>query len=262
MRQAAICEVANALTRETLSALADGEILAISLPGFYPAEACAIVATRVHGTEPTRYDVAPSVAKLGMALFEATDARLLERYYEDARGAAERAARLYRDVEDPIDRVRAILKREWRAGCEIERLHQREMHAGLVRIIDQGTELRPHQDNTDWDMPDCPRAQDMRAQLSCNIYFAVPQRGGELELWDYAFDEEPRYRQTQVSGDYSLDRTRIGPPAMVLKPRLGELIVFNARRIHAVAQVLEGTRINASTFIALRGEDEPLTLFS
>lgn len=245
-----------------LEDLASGAILAICIPKFYDESSCLAIQLRVQNSAQTRYAVAPSVAKVGMALFEATDDHLLEAYYADAEGAAARSAVLYDEHEDPIGRIGAILDSIWPAGCRIERLHDRPMYAGLVRVIDAGAELRPHQDNTHWDMPASPRAQTMLTQFSCNVYFAVPEDGGELELWDFSIGDEPSYRRMQVAGDYALARPAIGAPALVLRPATGDLIIFDARRVHAVAKVKRGIRSNASTFIALRESHEPLTLFS
>ena len=253
---------AATLCAADLEALAAGEVLAIRLAGFYPAAACHTVSGRVQGTAQSRYDVAPEVAKVGMALFEATDAALLDAYYADAAHAEERARALYGELEDPIAALRTLLDRLWPAGCGTERLHDRPMYAGLVRVIDTASELRPHQDNTDWDMTGSARAQTMRTQFSANVYFSAAEAGGELELWATAIRDGEQYRAIKVPGDYALSRAAIGAPALTIRPAAGDLVIFDARRIHAVAPVARGSRVNASTFIGLRGPDEPLTLFS
>jgi hypothetical protein len=267
--QAAGCQLEREVDGRTFAAgdLADleaGVILAIRWKNFCSEEMCAIIEQRIGLHEgKTRYSVAPSIEKIGVALFETVDsASELQRYYEDARIAPVRATEIYDGFVDPIDRLRAILDSLWPAGCTVENLHGREMYAGLIRIIAENCELRPHQDNTNWDAPDSERAQSMRTQFSCNIYFSCPQLGGELLLWDRGIRESDEYRRIRVPADYGLDPSAIGPPTLRLRPAPGELIIFDARRIHSVSRVLQGARTNTSSFIALRGESEPLTLFS
>jgi hypothetical protein len=252
----------HTLLAADLESLACGDILACRIRHFYDANACAVIDARMTRIGVTRYAVAPNVEKLGMALFEATSDGLLDEYYADAEIAGDRARALYAGQSDPIDSIRAILERLWPGGCAIEQLHERPMYAGLVRVLAAGSELRPHQDNTDWDMISSPRAQTMRTQFSCNVYFRVPEAGGALELWEMRIDDEARYRGLQVPSDYALRRPDIGSPALSIEPGLGDLIVFDARRVHAVARVERGCRINASTFIGLRDAGTSLTLFS
>lgn len=252
----------NTLTGADIEALSGGDVLALRLSRFYAPEHCAMVRARVTGATKTHYEVAPSVTKIGMALFEATDAALLEAYYADAERAGQRARALYGELDDPIDRLQTMLARIWPAGCEVERLHDRAMYAGLVRVIDSSSELRPHQDNTDWDMRSSARAQTMRTQLSANVYFSAADEGGDLELWPAAIGDEAHYRSLQVPGDYALARAAIGEPAVTIRPAAGDLLIFDARRIHAVTRVTRGSRTNASTFIGLRDARTPLTLFS
>ncbi|CAN5466594.1 hypothetical protein BH10PSE12_BH10PSE12_15710 [soil metagenome] len=261
-RQRIIDRNEDTLSIEDIESLACGDILACRIRGFYDVATCRVIEQRVSAATATRYAVALNVEKLGMALFEATSDELLEDYYADAARAGDRAQALYSGHDDPIERLRSILDRLWPAGCDVEQLHDRPMYAGLVRIIGRHSELRPHQDNTNWDMTSSVRAQTMRTQFSCNVYFRVPEKGGELELWETRIDDESLYRGMRVTGDYSLDRVRIGRPTLIVPPGCGDLIVFDARRIHAVAKVVQGSRINASTFIGLRGADSALTLFS
>lgn len=253
---------AATLTVADLEALARGDVLACRLTGFYDRGACVAVQRRVIDANRTHYEVAPNVEKIGMALFEATDGALLDAYYADAQIAEARMKAIYQGMEDPIARLRQLLDALWPGGCEIEQLHDQPMYAGLIRVIDAASELRPHQDNTHWDMPASTRAQTMRAQFSANVYFSVAEEGGELELWPFAIHDEARYRELQVPDDYALSRSAIGEPALVVRPEVGDLIIFDARRIHAVAKVKRGSRSNASTFIGLRDQAVPLTLFS
>ena len=49
---------------------------------------------------------------------------------------------------------------------------------------------------------------------------------------------QEEYEQYRVAGDYSLDRARLPEPKLVLDPAPGDLIIFNAWRVHSVRPVI------------------------
>ena len=52
------------------------------------------------------------------------------------------------------------------------------------------------------------------------------------------------------------------PPDAVVAPRVGDLILFNSNRIHAVRACRGGPRVTVSCFIGYRGEGRPLGYWS
>ena len=64
----------------------------------------------------------------------------------------------------------------------------------------------------------------------------MPEIGGELEIWDWvATDEEFRCLKDQREGfSYALNRERIRKSDILLKPDVGDLILFNSNNVHAV----------------------------
>ena len=255
-------EISQTLTDRDITDLISGEILAIRIADFCSIEARNVIKSRVRDRQQTRYEVAPDIRKIGIAFFETTNPIMLQKYYNHSNQASEIAETIYQGYTDPIEKLVTTLSLVWQSGCEVERIHDREMYAGLIRVIDEGVELRPHQDNTNWDSPDCQRAQSLLTQLSANVYFETPDKGGCLELWDFGIEDQDHYQSIQREGDYALSREAIGEPALSIQPQGGDLIIFNARRIHGVTKVEVGARINASTFIAIRDLNQPLTVFS
>jgi hypothetical protein len=64
------------------------------------------------------------------------------------------------------------------------------------------------------------------------------------------------------NGDYGININSLPPPDVVLKPNVGDLLIFDAHKIHAVASPKDQSRLALSFFIAYRGANEPLTYWS
>ena len=126
--------------------------------------------------------------------------------------------------------------------------------AGLVRIVQGGGEILPHQDDLSEDLPGHPFVEKMLSpgggQLAGNIYLQVPPAGGELVIWDLHLSSE-EIAARQISGsDYGVDPTTLPEPTVIIKPQPGSLILFDSTRMHAVTKPAEGLRVSFSFFIA------------
>jgi len=159
----------------------------------------------------------------------------------------------------PLDRLQAELDREWRAGSQILRISGDTARFGLIRAIPG--EARPHVDDARRDRPDLPGIEQVCGQFAANVFLDVPAAGGELSLWS----ETPspgRLKELAVVGDYGLNRDLLGSPAVVIKPQVGDLVLFNARKPHAVSDSHGQYRISQSGFIGFRSMVDKLQLFS
>jgi hypothetical protein len=255
------------LLSKDLSDISNRRLLAVRIPGFCEPEICKHVADRVRQISgKTVYAIAPDIEKpVGMAIYEAQfNPAELKKYYDLAPKHLEDARKFFLPFGNPTDKLRAMLDECWPSGCRLERFHEQLMFAGVIRGFLEGAEAHPHQDNSQWEFPESKAARETLTQLSAVIYFSMPSTGGELELWNDGFDDEEKYNKARVSsgGGYGFDRNEVGPPAEILYPKAGELIIFNARRIHAVGKIEKGTRYTQSIFIGYRGDDKPLSAFS
>jgi len=246
-----------------LLALVRGSVLAVRSPGFYDPAACAAVARRMISHERRApYQKAPLVGRIGMAYFDAETAADRARYYREATGSAQTLRETYAPHGDPIAMLCGALDELWPGGARPESIEGIPMFAGLVRLLEPGSQLRPHQDVLEWDAPgDCDAARELLAQLTANVYLRTGDAGGELELWDCGLDRKD-YEERRIPGVPALDRGRLPDPVLRIVPQAGELILFNSVRLHAVTPVRDGTRVTASCFIGVRSLSAPLTYWS
>lgn len=249
---------------EDIISLAEGPLLALRLPHFFPIKLCdEFTPGIISHPETEYYAVAPDIKKIGKAIFDAaSDPLALDNYYENAPRALQQIRQFFHPYLSPMDKLRLILQEAWLPGAIIENLHGKPMFCGLVRAFHGGAEARPHQDMTHWDVPESAAAQTLATQIACNVYLETAIRGGELELWDYGITDPTEYSATQTEDDYGLNRQKIASSSVRVSPAKGELILFNARRIHAVNRIDEGVRVAVSSFIGYRGQSECLTIFS
>ena len=83
------------------------------------------------------------------------------------------------------------------------------------------------------------------------------------ELWSHGPETQEDYKSQMLAGsDYELDRDLLGDPAVVIRPDVGDLVLFDARKPHAVKRNKKGRRVTASCFVGYYGADKPLSTFS
>jgi hypothetical protein len=132
------------------------------------------------------------------------------------------------------------------------------MLAGIVRRWPQGGYARPHIDQRENGVLD---HLDLELRIGANVYLEVPaaDAGGELQFWERINE---RAYAAMRRADYGLDPNLLGPPAQSLRPRQGDLVMFDTSMIHGVVRVLSGSRVTAGMFVGYAGEERPLTLFA
>jgi hypothetical protein len=254
--------VADRLTERHLIDLAEGRYLAVRIPRYYPVKLCIDASKRIIGhPRYGTYENAP-IKRAGMAFFETVGGHaLLDRYYQEAMPAISDLRQVFDPNYSPMDRLRLEVQERWPHGAPLLSLDGRQMFVGLCRVFEDGGEALPHQDVLRRDAPDCARAHELITQLAANIYLNTSGRGGELEIWQEKFSDS-EYEAFRLPGSYGLDRAKIPPPGVVTKPRVGDLIIFNANHIHAVRGATNGARVTISCFIGYRGRNQPLCFWS
>lgn len=244
--------------------VANGKLLAIRVPNFYQKTLCEqVVIPLLNHKCIDSYAVAPDIFKLGKSTFDLADhPELFVDHYEHTLRDLKQIRSLFFPNVSPIDLLRVNLQELWPAGSNLENYHGKTVFSGLFRMFKSGSEALPHQDMSHWDVPEAPAVWTQQTQLAANVYLKLPKKGGALELWDVGFKTQSEYNCHQLPNSYGIDRRKIPSSAAVIYPEQGELIIFDARRIHAVQKIEEGVRLTSSCFIAYRGVTQPLAIYS
>ncbi len=253
----------ESLDYQILSQLLKGHILAIRVPGYYSRSGCEALCERLdnHGHLNKKYDNAPelNIYRMGMSFFETRfNETLVDEYFRVSSEYFTVLKEFCAPYDSPFERFVADLKQVWPQGANRQLLNDKPMMPGLVRTFLEGQVFPPHQDMLIRDYPDLPTSEHPLSQLAVNVYLRNFDRGGELEIWDYAPDD------TEVKSLYTgthdfIDRQKIPKRSIRLRPQAGELILVQSSKLHAVRAGYGGKRTSFSCFTAYRGSEQPLT---
>jgi len=266
-------KTANTLLVSDLMDLFEEKIYALRVLNYYPlAQAEQVSQKLIQDVNLERYRRVPDlgVIRSGITFFETNGSiDMLERYYKEAPEFIQNLRKNCFPFLSPIDKLRLDLGDMWLAGAYIEDIHQRRMLAGISRVFEDGFELPPHQDMLvrdilDGALPPSRLYEDLKTQVSGNVYLRCPEVGGELEIWDLKPDrvEQQSIRDDEYQYEGIIDRESLPSPAVVIKPEVGDLILFDSGRIHAVRSSVGGPRVSVSMFVGYRGVDKPLTYWN
>ncbi|NKY49675.1 2OG-Fe(II) oxygenase [Nocardia vermiculata] len=201
----------------------------------------------------------PQFRRIGYA-FSEVGAGGQSTYFDEAAEHRSRLRELAAPYEYPADTIRILLDETWPAGTTLLTSQSRKFFAGVVRYQLGGVDLEPHTDNVQRGLPD-DDVLGIRRQLSVNVYLDVPDEGGELEVWD-SYPSEDDYRALSGARVWGVDRDAVGEPALTVRPRVGEAIFIDPRRVHAVTPSRDRPRVTIGLFIGVRGRDQPLGVWS
>lgn len=239
--------------------LFDEKVVAIVVPGFCPPADCVALAHAIENDaaiEEYYYEVAHAdgrrerlgfgVSRLGTT-FNTTfgrprDSEEASRYYQDALRYVKKIRALSAPRLAPIDKLRLELDEMWPPGAQIGAFEGRKMFVGVARITHPGSdtlEKKPHVDSL-------PPTFELAGQYSANIYLSVPESGGELVAWP--LPEMSAKDIDDLARNEELWRKDLGR-GIEIKPRVGDLILINTRKPHAVRRFDQGSRISLQSFI-------------
>lgn len=255
--------VESELSLTSLRRVISRESGAIHVPSFFSSPAAASVAEQVvrhEGLGSYKKKYTSSVGRLFTPHIDAEwDEDAASKYHLEAMENITAIRRMFLPYAAPIDLVRLLLQELWPSGANVQRLYGRTCFVGTVRVFrPEVSQFHPHHDRID-EESDAAELEGLREQLVANVYLATPDEGGELELWLRDPDEEERARIRDVEG---LLRSSVEPPALVIRPRAGDLTVFSTRMLHAVRPGRGGHRVGMAAFIGCFGEDRPLGYWS
>lgn len=253
--------VSETLAKEDLADLIAHRIQVLRVPNFIPEGACREVSAGLKSTGYHDYRNAPQVGRIGMSYFEtAKDPEVADHYFSTALENINLLRTACAPHPCPMDIFRCTVDEIWDAGCMIQTLYGKKMFVGLSRCMKPGVPLKAHHDMFGRHAPDTPEAESLVSQFGVNVYVDVPETGGELAMWNNEISDDEFLEQR--ADDYAIPLEKLGPHDFSVKPEDGDLILFNARKLHAVLPGSGTDRLTISAFLGFRGDDEPVTVWS
>ena len=256
-------EVARELSAETLIQLAERDIAAIHVQGYYPKEVAAKVAQKAIEHRALGHYHKKHTSTVGRVYMPHIDTKwdseLTKKYHDEALPAIDDVRSMFHPYLAPIDLVRLHLQELWPAGANLLRLRNRACFVGAFRVFQPSTShFLPHNDAIDQET-DAPEIVGVQNQLVANVYLQVPKDGGVLQLWLREPTPDETKTILKVEG---LDPATIEEPVLQIHPDAGDLIIFSPRMIHAVTPGRDTHRVGAAAVIASKGRHEPLQCWS
>ena len=250
------------LTADSILDLARDRTVLVRHAEFFPPDQCRAALPRiVEVCEQARYTLTQDLQSIGTSMGEAAESVENEERYLSTAAATTALIRddVFAGRLSPLDRLRLTLDEIWPAGATVARSKNRMMLPGIVRRWPRGGIANPHIDQRNIPLLE---HYGLRKRIGVNVYLEVPPpgNGGDIDFWDVIDDEDDYLRRKR--SDYGLDRESVGDPAWSCLPGQGELLMFNAARIHGVRRVTAGSRVTAACFVGIRGEGDPLLVFA
>jgi len=255
--------IAKNLQLKDLQKIIEGKILALKVPNYFSPKLYDDISKRLLTKKYEYYDYAKGVVRRYGFSFSETEKskKNFKHYYSNSTSNIRIIRKIFAPYLSPIDKLRLELEEIWSAGALQENLHKDyKMFVGLCRVIEPHKEVLPHQDVIQWDSNNNKKALEIKSQLTVNVYLQVPKVGGELEIWDYQIKNKKEYEKL-AKGSYGISRKIIPKPKIILKPKVGDLIIFNPQNLHCIKES-DRKRITMSCFIGYRSKSKPLTYWS
>ena len=253
--------IIDAISQDSLQLLINGNTQVLVIKNFISENSCKYISEGLKNHGYDDYINAPAVGRIGMSYFETSlKDNLVEHYFKNAIKNIYALREACYPYACPIDTFRCIMDEEWLSGCTLQSLYNKKMFVGLSRCIKPGMPLLAHHDMFARHAPNTPETDSLISQFGVNVYIDVPETGSELAMWhDEISDAEfLEKRGTQ----YGMSIEPLGEPDFTVKPENGDLILFNARKLHAVLPGEDKDRLTLSAFFGYRGIDNPLTVWS
>lgn len=264
-------EVCDQLNRDSLNRLFNDQICVLRIPRFCPQELCQIFSEwlikdvtllpclneiRTHtSVQYLDFGVDSNSICFNTTYYKDSNSKEHREYYQHALSNIRNPRQVIYPHIPPIDRLRLELDELWHPGANVAAFNGIKNSVGLFRVVQASrSQLLSHNPHVD-----CLPTQYMSfsGQFTANIYFHIPQNGGELEVWNV-----PPLKGKEIDECQSIANWReILPEPLVIRPDVGELVLFNARRPHSVKDFSEGVRTSIQCFVGL-AEDQKLHLWS
>lgn len=236
-----------------IKAILQNDVLCVRVRDFVSRKQCAANASAIERDKRrTAYAGAEGIGCIGMSIYDIPFVKDGDqKYWNQVRAVHEQNRKACAPYTYPADLIRLRLSELWPASCDLFKTNGRVAFAGLPRFVSVEGAIEPHQDKMGDDIPHILDAHNVVGQCAANVFLKTAEIGGDLELYNARFSFA-EYEARRVKGSYSLDRCHLGSPVLRVKPEVGDLILFDATRVHSVAAVAgRCTRVTVSCFVGL-----------
>jgi hypothetical protein len=257
-----ICHELRELTAENLNLLLDFKIPGIIVEGFLPPDICKVVAERLRQSTFNNYAHLKEIPvdQVGLCHNQwAHDPKSV--YFSKIPAAQEIVRTTYEGLDiDPVAMViDAIATSTHRNVGVFEEPEFGNYFAGAFRSFRGHGRL--HADHAPSHIHQPWAVTEIERQMTWNVYYSMLNTGGDLVIYDTIHTAQND--TMKVPGDYYFpyevlenDRAHFR-----IKPRVGDLIIFNTQNFHEVLGNTDGRRISQTSFIGLK-KDASLGLWS
>ena len=249
------------LSAENLEHLLNFRIPGIRVENFIPREVCELISERVRGQSFQNYSHLKDIPVHQLGLCHNQYAHEDNSVYFSKKAEAQRVVYAIYDGLDvnPVEMVIEALrtKADRRAGV-FEEPGYGSYFAGAFRLFSGHGRL--HVDHAPSHIKKPWAVTEITRQMTWNIYYSVPESGGELVIHDTIHNAEKD--RLKVSGDYYFPYEVLdSDERLVVLPKVGDLVIFNTQNFHEIFGNPNGLRISQTSFIGLR-RDKSLGLWS
>jgi len=234
--------------------------IAAQIHSFYPKSSCQNFAEKVlHHPNRGSYVIAPNISRTGTSFFDTVGqpARRKE-YFNNSMPLMNLEYERF-SFDTPLTAFMLKLMTVWPYGIQFQKLDGASMWAGSARVFDS-IEALPHFDDLRVDGAEYPESVKVLRQLAVNIVVQTPNSGAEIDIWDLRLNEA-EFDRLRLGDSYGLDRNLLPPPTVTIAPQVGDLILFDSTRIHAL-RPSDGVQIAHSCFLGFHGVQQPLAVWS
>ena len=168
----------------------------------------------------------------------------------------------------PVDRLRLELDETWPFGACLGKYLGQTLRPAIMRIMNEKNDFNfsvPKHGLIHTD--DFPKLKSFWGTFSANIYLKIPEEGGELYIWSINLKKIKGIRSYLSAQLLAMIMTqgyvfdiewqqkifKLLPKPHIIKPQMGDLIIFHSGRPHSVAPVTKGVRVTNQLFIDAKG---------
>ena len=232
------------LSYPSLQALIDNRIPAVHVDAFADAREIDALADGLLKSACRTRSIR-QVTRLGISQYEEGVRVSKDNYFNLARRLATDFAQIYAGCFSPVQRLMQLMEAEGFDTAIMSEPGKGNYFAGNGKLRNGYSPVHVDfapQDSAGW------AVAGAHAQLAWNLYLRVPDRGGELLLWDKQW--QPEDDSYQMAGNYFYDGRVTADARMVrLGVSPGEVIIINSRNFHAVSEARE--RLAFGSFISV-----------